>query len=139
MTILDEWNHKWFGFWHEYGPDFERCPHVRDFVFPAVVSQYDKARLRDYFSKAHAFLATSRNRFPCPFTGKRVGGSICFRTDGEWLWLDDLPDYIEQFNVAIPSSWLRKIEVNGYVPPPSIERDIMKKLEWPPDFRLSPV
>jgi hypothetical protein len=46
--------------------------------------------------------------------------------------LDDLPDYIDQFNVAIPSSWLLMIEANGYVPPPPIDPSAIEKLDWPP-------
>ncbi len=132
MSVLDQWNHRWFGVWQEYGPAYESCPHVREFVVPEVASHYDKVRLREYLTKAQIVASTSRRSFPCPFTGKRIAGSISFRTDGEWLWLDDLPDYIDHFNVAIPSSWLRKIEANGYVPPPPIDPDAIEKLEWPP-------
>lgn len=132
MSILDQWNHKWFGFWKEYGPRYEDCPSVRIFVLPEIASGYDKARLREYLTKGQLIASTSRRSFPCPFTGKRTAGSISTRTDGEWYWLDDLPDYIDQFNVAIPSSWLLKIESNGYVPPPPIDPEAIEKLELPP-------
>ena len=132
MSILDRWNHKWFGFWKEYGPRYDDCPSVRDFVFPDVVATYDKARLRNYITTAQIVASTSRRSFPCPYTGKRIAGSISTRTDGEWYWLDDLADYVDQFDVAIPSTWLRKIEANGYIPPPPIDPDAVEKLERPP-------
>ena len=129
--ILDKWNHRWFGVWREYGPAYEYCPSVRDFVFPTVVRCYDKARLRQYLTKAQIVASTSRHSFPCPFTGKLTGGSISFRTDGRWVWLDDLADYIDQYDVAIPTDWLREIEKNEYVPP-FVEEAVVQKLEWPP-------
>lgn len=132
MSILDQWNHKWCGVWQEYGPAYESCPSVREFVIPEVASRYDKVRLREYLTKAQVVATTSRSSCPCPFTGKRTHGSVSFRTDGEWLWFDDLADYIDQFNVAIPSSWLRKIESNGYVPPPPIDLTAIERLERPP-------
>jgi hypothetical protein len=132
MSVLDQWNHKWFGAWREYGPAYELCPHIQEFVIPEVASRYDKVRLREYLTKSQVVASTRRGSFPCPFTGKRNCGSISFRTDGEWLWLDDLPDYIDQFNVAIPSSWLLMIEANGYVPPPPINPSAIEKLDWPP-------
>jgi hypothetical protein len=132
MTILDQWNHKWFGFWKEYGNRYILCPSIRQFVFPDIVSHYDKARLRQYLSRAQIVASTSRAAFPCPFSGKRIGGSISTRTDGEWYWVDDLPDYIDQFNVAIPTLWFRKIQANGYVPPPPIDMNEIEKLERPP-------
>jgi hypothetical protein len=132
MNKLEQWNHKWFAVWQEYGPAYEECPRVRDFVFPEVTRNYDKHRLREYLTTAHIVASTSRNQFPCPFTGKRTGGSISFRTDGHWLWLDDLADYIDQFNVAVPSEFLKTIENNGYVPPPVTDEGIAERLEWPP-------
>ena len=131
MSVLDLWNHKWFGLWQEYGPAYEDCPRARDYVVPEVASHYDKARLREYLTKAQIVATTSRHSFPCPFTGKRIAGSISFRTDGQWLWLDDLSDYIDQFDIAIPTAWLQQIEANGYVPPP-VDLDAIERLEYPP-------
>jgi hypothetical protein len=61
-------------------------------------------------------------------------GSISFRSDGIWLWLDDLPEYIDKFNVALPSAFLGNILQNQYVPPP-VGKEAAKKLEWPPVAR----
>lgn len=57
-------------------------------------------------------------------------------TDGTWLWLDDLPDYIDHHDLAIPTAMLAHIQSVGYMPPESvpikeIER-LAVKLEWPP-------
>lgn len=138
MSVLDDWNHKWFGMWQEYGPAWANCPSARSFVFPEVVADYDKIRLRHYLTTAQEIASTSRSSLPCPFTGDRIPGSLTFRTDGEWHWPDDLPDYIERFDVAIPTAWLRAIEARNYVPPRPIEQDAIEKLERPPTLPRQP-
>jgi len=132
MSILDQWNHKWFGYWKEYGPQFEDCPSVYEFVFPEVVATYDKARLREYLTQSQTVAITSRGNFPSPFTGERTWGTIADMTDGEWSWLSDLPDYIEQHDVAIPTAWLQKIIARNYVPPPPVDEDVIMGMEGPP-------
>jgi hypothetical protein len=131
MNLLARWPYKWFGAWREYGPAYQRCPSVQEFVNPSVNANYDKARLRHYLSESTIVASTSRINFPCPFTGRRTTGPLSFRTDGHWLWLDDLPDYIDNHNVAIPDAFLRDIESNGYVPP-QFDSNAMEHLEWPP-------
>jgi len=134
VNILDQWPHRWFGIWREYGPAYHECPSARDFVDPEATATYDKARLREYLSKAEVVASTSRHSFPCPFSGQRLTGSISFRTDGRWLWLDDLPDYVDNFDIALPSAFLKNIEQNDYTPPP-VDPSVMKTLEWPPGIR----
>jgi len=132
MSILDQWNHKWFGYWKEHGPQFEDCPSVHEFVFPEVVATYDKARLREYLTQSQIVATTNRWNFPSPFTGERTWGTIAGMTDGEWSWLSDLPDYIEQHDVAIPTAWLQKIIARNYVPPPPVDEDVIMGMEGPP-------
>jgi hypothetical protein len=38
-------------------------------------------------------------------------------TDGRWVWMSDLPDYVEQYGVALPAAFLREIRANNYVVP----------------------
>lgn len=136
MSNVDSWPHKWFGVWREYGPKYKDCPSIHEFVARDVVATYDKKKLREYLVNGHIVASTSRASFPCPFTGTRHAGSISFRTDGEWLWLDDLPDYIDLFEVAIPSAWLCSIKARNYKLLPVDERAVMT-LQWPPLSRSS--
>lgn len=69
-------------------------------------SDYDKPALRRYLTTAEIVASTSRASFPSPFTGKQLAGSISFRTDGKWLWLDDLVDHIDQYGVTLPPAFL---------------------------------
>lgn len=131
MNALDDWNHKWFGVWREYGEAYAACPSIHDFTIPGASLHYDKIGIRQYLTQAPIVASTSKANFPNPFDGRRGVGSISFRTDGEWLWLDDLPEYIDQFGVAIPTNWLNKIEIAQYVPPVAVTQELIGKLEWP--------
>jgi len=55
--------------------------------------------LRNYLTKCQIIAVTSRSNFPNPFTGEIQYRSISFRKDSMWLWLDDLPDYIEDLKL----------------------------------------
>lgn len=137
MNILDDWSHRWFGIWSEFGAVYQECPSAFSFVMPEISSCYPKERLRNYLVSAPIVASASRRNFPNPFTGVRQGGSVSFRTDGKWLWLDDLPDYIENHGVAIPSKWLEDIQSNDYSPPQQVAEEVIERLEWPPTSPLS--
>ena len=121
---IDLWSSKWFGIWREYGDSYKNYPSVNEFIFPEIVKKYELKKLLNYLRNCQVISATSREHFPDPVTGEIIYGSICYRTDGKWLWLDDLPDYIEKHSVAIPKEFLKNIEDNGYIP-----------LEWSGDFK----
>ena len=127
-----EWEHRWFGYWREYGPAYSECPSIRDFVDQQVVSNYNKEGLRSYLTSAPIVASTSRINFPCPFTGRRIAGSLSVRTDGEWSWLDDLPDYIEEFGVRLPARFEEKIQDLNFLPPTEVSPEQINALERPP-------
>ena len=127
---LDRWPHRWFGVWREFGAPYSRCPSIHDFVFPTVARSYD-ARLPEYLTGGQTIASTSRSSFPDPFSGARRSGSVSFRTDGVWVWLDDLPDHVENHGVALPTAFLMNIEANQYRPP-AVDPSEFSQLEWPP-------
>jgi hypothetical protein len=127
-----EWAHRWFGYWREYGAAYSECPSIHDFVDQQVVSNYNKEGLRFYLTNAPIVASTSRINFPCPFTGRRVSGSLSARTDGEWNWFDDLPDYIEAFNVRLPAHFEEKIRALNFCPPTEVSLEQINALERPP-------
>ncbi|WP_276481180.1 hypothetical protein [Paraflavitalea pollutisoli] len=125
-----EWPHKWFGVWREYGKGYEQYPSVWDFVQPELNAGYEKPRLLKYIRSGYALASSSRRHYPHPVTGMVKTGSICYRTDGVWLWLDDLGDYIEKSGVVIPDAWYRHIQNNQFVIP-VLGASIANSLEWP--------
>lgn len=130
MNSSNEWNKRWFGVWRESGPAYGACPTVKDFVDPAALAAYDRERVVRYFETAHVVASTSRLQFPCVVCGARHGGTLSYRTDGEWLWPDDLGHYVGEHGVAPPRAMLEHIAANGYLPP-AVSQNQVERLQWP--------
>jgi hypothetical protein len=127
---MNNWPHKWFGFWKEYGQAYEKYPSILDFVDKQRNSSYEKARLKQYLENGIVVVTTSRINFPSPFTGKIGEGDISWRTDGTWVWFDDLFEYIDHHDLAIPDEWYEHIKYSNFEIPEVDELD-MDKLDLP--------
>jgi hypothetical protein len=132
IDAITQWPHLWFGVWREYGPRYRNCPSAFSFVDAQLNHTYQKAQLIEYLTSAPVWASTSRRNFPNPFTGEQVGGSISYRTDGRWLWLDDLADYVAYHELVLPIKWLAEIEERNYSPPEFVDDEIFEHLDWPP-------
>ena len=131
MTNSTNWQHKWFGVRRELEPEYQLCPSITDFLraeHPANVHAEDTAR---YLETAQVIAITSRLRVPCVLTGKTFIGSLAYRTDGEWLWPDDLAHYFREHDIQLPQAMLETMKRNGFQPPP-VSAEAIANLEWPP-------
>jgi hypothetical protein len=126
MTLVDTWQHRWFGLWRETGGHYSSCPSVYEFVNQEINSRYDIEKLCKYIESSHALESTSRISFPCVICGQQFDGSLVVRTDGVWWWHDDLVHYIRFHDLAIPTEMLKNIETNNYLPPPVNDEDVAK-------------
>ena len=130
--IVDEWPRKWFGIWRESGPDSASCPSIYDWIDPEEIKTYgdDLPKILNYLRTATVVATTSANAFPNLITGISRSGSVSFRTDGIWVWLDNLPEYIEQNSVAIPRNFYAHIKNQLFIPPDA--SDVKPEdLDWP--------
>ena len=130
MSFASEWKNRWFGVWREMGAAFSACPSVRDFVGSADWAGYDRDGLVRYLETAQVVASTSRMAFPCVLCGAREGGSLSYRTDGVWLWPDDLPHYISEHSIVPPRSMLEHIASKRYRPP-TVSQEQVDQLQWP--------
>lgn len=129
------WPYKWFGFWKEYGLQYQNYPSIKDFVDIDRNSKYNKDVLIQYLQSGAIVAVTSGLSFPSPFTGATPLGSIAMRTDGQWIWLDTISDFIKDHNVVIPESWYIEIEQRNYCVPNISDTQIqllLKNIEEPP-------
>lgn len=129
MDRANDWPYMWFGFWREHGPAYASCPSVQEFVCPSVNSSYEKRTLGEYLKRAPIIAVTSKLAFPNPFTGAKSSGEIAARTDGRWMWLDDLPEYINENSLILPKRFLEDIEARRYKPP-HLSAETIAKLKW---------
>ena len=134
MDLIQNWPYKWFGMWKDQRDGFKNYPALEDFIHPQVVLAYPHEKLFHYLEDSQMISATSGEYAPDPCTGEIVQSSICFITDGEWLWLNSLPYYIDKYKVAIPVAFLDHIERNEYKPV-KWDGDI-HDLDWPDPYRV---
>ncbi len=132
MTTIPEWKHRWFGVWSEYGERYSSCPSIYDFVNPQINSRYPVEQVVSYIKDAHTIAVTSRLNFPDPFDANRDQGSISYKTDGKWLWLDNLADYVQKNGVCIPERWLSDMQAAKFIAPGTVSEQLVRTLEWPP-------
>ena len=130
MSSVSDWNHRWFGFWKEMGPKFSFCPSIKEFRTGNELNINEKKLVLAYLKNGFVVATTSRLAFPCVITGKRFSGSISYRTDGHWLWFDDLGYYVECFGVALPLRMLEHIRANQYTIP-QVSQVEVDSLEYP--------
>lgn len=130
MRLIESWSNRWFGLWREQGFGFENCPSINEFIEPGLVEGYRLNELFCYLDNSETVATTSGDSFCDPFSGEIIKESISYKTDGKWLWLDSLPYYIEKYKVAIPLSFLKNIDNNGYLP--TKWSGDLQSLDWPP-------
>jgi hypothetical protein len=124
------WQERWFGVWREFGAGYERCPSIEEFV-DASWAHPRRADIVEYLSDAPIVATTSRLAIPWA-TGSGDGRqSVSYRSDGEWLWLDDLGYYVEHHGVRLPDAFVAAIEARSFVAPAQLDRD-PSELAWPP-------
>lgn len=130
--INTEWPHKWFGIWREMGPRYSSCPSIFDWINPEGLKNYgdDLPKIINYLRTATELATTSAAAFPNIFSGIQEFGSVSFRTDGEWVWLDNLAEYMEHNNVNIPRNFYIHIKEQLFIPPDASNIK-SEDLEWP--------
>lgn len=125
------WNHKWFGFWREFGFEYSKCPSIYNWIYPNEDNYYGKElpRILHYLRTGISISTTSAVAFPNPFNEQYQCGATSIRTDGVWIWLDLLADYMERNNVYIPESFYCHIKGNSFTLPDVLSVN-PKNLDW---------
>lgn len=127
------WPHKWFGCWRECGPEYGRCPSIEEFVDES----WDYGRRDDivqYLSTAPVVATTSHVAFPWARGPGDDRSSLSYRTDGVWLWLDDLDYYVAEQAVRLPDALVAHIEERDFKPPTDADQSDLSPMDlpWPP-------
>lgn len=77
-------------------------------------------------------VATTSNRnFPSPFNSEIESGTISFRTDGKWVWLDNISKFIDHNDLAIPENWYKEILNSNFIIPIIEESQFQKLIGLP--------
>lgn len=124
------WPFRWFGIWKEYGIKYTNYPAIQMFVDPSINCIYEKQMLIEYLNRGIIVATTSRINFPSPFDGKISPGSISFRTDGNYMWLDNISELINYNNLIIPEKWHNEMKMKHFIMP-EVSESQLENVEWP--------
>lgn len=111
-------NKKPIGQWQEHYP-FNKSvvlPSIKNHINKNFKERADFKQIINYLKKGKNVLASSRIAFPNIFTGEVYSGALCYRTDGEYLWPDDLVMYMEKHDIGLPDYFIEHILKNEYQP-----------------------
>lgn len=127
---FSNWPFKWYGLWKEYGEPYKNYPSIKAFINPKIKSKYNWEKLNKYLNDGVTVATTSHLSFPSPFDGSLRYGSVSFKTDGQWLWLDNIVEFIEYKDLIIPEKWYQEIISNNFIIN-TINQNQIQELEWP--------
>lgn len=87
-----------------------RCLVTKELYEAALVDSvnYDKSAVINYLVKGKS-IAHCGKECRDVFTDEFIALSFAVQTDGEYYWRSDLPYYISQYNLKLPSVFLKKI------------------------------
>ena len=77
----------------------------------------DESQIVRYLSTATVLAATSQevdDLLDKSALGVALASS---RTDGEWVWPDDLSYYVRRYHVALPPNFVQRVRDLNYLPP----------------------
>ena len=133
----ENWPHKWFGIWREIGPSYYTCPSIYGWVDREEVKSYgdDLPKIINYLRTSTVIVTTSAMGFPNIISGQRKReSSISYRTDGTWVWFDDLAEYIELNNVALPRDFYEHMKKQSFISPDASKIN-PDDLDWPSSLK----
>ncbi len=126
-SIVANWSHQWYGFWRSDDGELD-LPQV-EAVADADWSGFEQKKVVSYLLNAPLVVVASGPNSKCLLC-EELCGSSAYRSDGCWLWPDDLAHYVDQHNVSLPPSFLTHLEERNFQPP--VECPVaIEELPWP--------
>lgn len=124
---ISAWQNHWFGFWRVEKGDGS-IPSVEE-VVDTNWSPDDRGSLIEYLKNSPVAVTTAVGFCKCLCCSQQLEIG-CFRTDGVWLWPDDLVHYVESHRVRLPDAFVDHMRLHNYIPPAILTRP-SDELPWP--------
>jgi hypothetical protein len=105
------------GMFREFGPI--RSSEPQDSILASVAAEPlpDVDRVVAYLRAGHELIAMMDVQDDVFDGSQQVMNGSSIRTDGDWLWREDLAYYVRRHNVAVPAEFLRLIRGRHYIVP----------------------
>ena len=138
MNIFQSWSHRWFGWWREEGVSTPID------TFPSVYEFQDRDWLYPKKNLLVQYLSESPILFRLGSVKYAFGGYVSrtVRTDGFWVWCDDIVPYVLNHQIRVPNNLLIHLEDRNFLRKIRLDvtvEDVEFGLQWPmkPNFLLS--
>ena len=130
MSLLKKWPHTWFGYFGD-SDTMMYMPQLEEVVDPAW-KPYDFDRLIVYLRRCPILVSTFCDPITeCPVCHESILYNPCVhRSDGLWVWPDNLWHFVLGHHVRLPDSMLERIRSRKYVIPRQLDVNPID-LEWP--------
>lgn len=137
MSIFSEWPHKWFGFWASASSNKASTSYSLPLITEFLEEKHRVVHgheVESYLLNAPRILTVPTSE--CVFERDNLDhvGTLCLRTDGEWLWWDNIVHYMIHHHLRLPDALIEHIGNKDFEPPKSLEltvQDMLERLEWP--------
>lgn len=125
------WPFRWFGFWGEPEDRNVPLPYVGDFMVPEAARPPDREELARYLSGGKPIASIPGYYVVDPISFDGYSSMVSIRTDGVWLWRDDLGELLLKYRLTLPKDLLARIRARNHETPKPGE-PIGSPAEWPP-------
>lgn len=104
------------GLYDEFWPDnIDTLGPIRNFIADEELP--DESRIFHYLHSGHLLFAAMGAATDVLGSGERIIASESLRTDGEWVWREDLPFYLARYHVALPAQFIDRVRAFDYLVP----------------------
>lgn len=129
-SIIHSWPYHWYGFWKSLAHDHADLPTLQAATDPDWNPE-DRNLLIAYLTHSPT-VVSSMSVSGCLLCEYEVP-SLCYHSDGIWLWPDSLAHYVRSHHVVLPSAFVHHIRCRDYESPTetTLPDIAVRDLPWP--------
>lgn len=116
---------RFFGFFREQSNAMGSTLSIRDFI---VGQRPDDARAAAYLRAGTVLLEADELVRDVLDPAAAVIGTLCLRSDGEWIWPDDLAHYTQVYGLRLPTELEARMRQASWICPVLAPADVERAL-----------
>lgn len=93
--------------------------------------QDEKQAVLAYLDRSEVVVVALIPSVKCVLCGENAGNPSAYKSDGVWLWPEDLAHNVRRHGIRVPDRMVEHMRRNGFKPPQNLRIDV-PNLPWPP-------
>lgn len=116
-NIFSEWQQQWILPPNDLSEGTPQLPSLLDWIDKNWEPQ-DITSIVDYLRDSPMFTrALSPEKFRCVLCGQDLGDGTIWKSDGFWVWPQELAHLVEDHHLRLPDRMVEHIRKQSYLPP----------------------